>query len=166
MRVQVLTIGVLFCAVTLCADDRSIMFDKNVDFSTLKTFAVHDLRINSIRPEVKNALFATQVTDAIRKALTAKGLRETADRPDLVVDSSVLTGPAGRSPLAPGRPDRSLAPGPYTDGTLVIDLTAGDPGKLVWHGVYRRPRESAAKLAQKLPDDVKKLLSDYPPKKK
>jgi hypothetical protein len=167
-----LALGVLVCAVTLLADDRSITFDKNVEFSTFKTFAVHDVRVSSSRPELSNALFATQVGEAIRTVLTAKGLTETPDRADLLVDSSVTgvdysIGSAGRAnPLPPGRPTPSFAPVSFTEGTLVIDLTAGQSSKLVWHGVYRRPRDSAAKLAQKLPDDAKKLLSEYPPKKK
>ena len=114
MRFQVLTISVLFCAVTLCArlcaDDRTITFEKSVDFSAMKTFAVHDLQIKSVRPEVKNALFATQVTDSIRKALAAKGLKETADHPDFVVDSSVMTAPAGRR--GPGPMPRGSIPSP------------------------------------------------------
>lgn len=167
MRADVMTFRVLLCAATLCAclyaGDRSITFDKTVDFAALKTFTVHDLQIKSARPEVKNALFATQMADAIRKTLAAKGLKETADHPDVVVDSSVMTAPAGRR--GPGPPVRGAAITPYTDCTLVIDLNAG-PGKLVWHGVYRRPSETAAKLGETLPDDAKKLLSAYPPKKK
>jgi hypothetical protein len=172
MRMTGLAIGVLLSVVTLRADDRSITFDKNVAFSTFKTFAVHDVRVTSSRPEISNALFATQVGEAIRHALTTKGLTETPDNPDLVVDSTVVgvdysIGTAGRAnPLPPGRRGPSFAPVSFTEGTLVIDLTTGQSKKLVWHGVYRRPRESAAKLAQKLPEDAKKLLSEYPPKKK
>ena len=56
MRAKVLIIALLFFAVSLSADDRTVLFDKGVDFSTLKTLAVHDLKIDSIRPEVKNTL--------------------------------------------------------------------------------------------------------------
>jgi hypothetical protein len=52
------------------------------------------------------------------------------------------------------------------EGTLVIDVTTTASGKLVWHGVYQRVEDNATKLSKKLPDDAKKLLSDYPPKKK
>jgi hypothetical protein len=54
----------------------------------------------------------------------------------------------------------------FTEGTLVIDLKAPDSGKLVWHGVYRRPKDSAGNLAEKLPADAKKLLSEFPPRKR
>jgi len=168
MRLQTVAAGVMLSALALCADNRTITFDKGVDFSALKTFSVHEVQINSIRPELKNALFATQMADAVRKALTAKGLKETADHPDFVVDSSVMTHPAGRRG-SPGRPVRQVrgTAGPLlTEETLVIDINAGQPAKLVWHGTYRRDGETAAKLAEKLPDDAKKLLSQYPPKKK
>lgn len=55
---------------------------------------------------------------------------------------------------------------PVTLGAVALDLTTREPAKLVPHGVYRRPRDSAAKLAQKLPDEAKKLVSDYPSKRK
>jgi hypothetical protein len=172
MRAAAVTIGVMLGAAILSADDRSITFDKNVDFLTFKSFAVHDVKIVSSRPELSNSLFATQIGDAIRKGLTAKGLTETSDRPDLFVDSSVTgvdysIGSAGRAnAIPPGRSPPSFAPVSFTEGTLVIDLTAREPAKLVWHGVYRRPRDSAAKLAEKLPDQATRLLLDYPPKKK
>lgn len=173
MRMTRLTIAMLLAGAAVTrADDRSITFDKSVDFSTLKTFAVHDVRVTSSRPELDNALFAMQIRDGIRAALSAKGLSETAARPQLVVESTVTgidysVGPAGRAnPIAPGRAAPSFAPVSFTEGTLVIDLKAGDSGKLVWHGVYRRPKDKAAKLAEKLPGDAKKLLSEFPPKKK
>lgn len=151
MRISTTIVAVLFCLVTLNADDRSVVFDKNFDFSTVKTFAVHDVRTVSIRPEIKNPLVAGQVADAIRKTLTAKGLTEATGRPDVVVDSVVTTRPVGRGGF---------------EATLVIDLMTGTPAKPVWHGVYIRTAVTAQKLAEKLPDNASKLLSEYPPKKK
>ena len=173
MRMIRLTIAMLLAGVSvMSADDRSVTFDRNTEFASLKTFAVRDVRVTSSRPELDNALFAMQVHDAIRDALTAKGLMETATRPQLVAESTVTgidysVGPAGRAnPIPPGRAAPSFAPVSFTAGTLVIDLKAADSGKLLWHGVYRRPKDSAGKLAQKLPGDAKKLLSEFPPKKK
>jgi hypothetical protein len=162
MRLAMAGIAVVASVVTVLADDRSITFDKAFDFSTLKTFAVHDTTVASARPELGNPLFARQVADAIRAVLVSKGLKEVVDRPDVVVDSSVTgqdysIGSAGRAnPIRPGRGGpRSFDPVSFTEGTLVIDLTTRESPKLVWHGVYRRPQDSA-----------KKLLSDYPPKTK
>src|SRR5262245_6056475 len=172
MRSTMLVMAMLIAVVELAADDRSVTFDKGTDFAPLTTFLVRDVRVTSSRPELDNALFAMQVHDAIRDALTAKGLKETATRPQLVVDSTVTgmdysVGPAGRAnPIPPGRAAPRFAPVSFTEGTLVIDVKTADSGKLVWHGVYRRPKDSAGKLAQKLPGDAKKLLSEFPPKKR
>lgn len=154
MRMLVLLAAALFCSISVSADDRTITFDKAQDFSALKTFTVHDVKLDSLRPEIKNALLAAQVTDVVRTALTNKGLTATTERSDVVVDSRVTTRRGG-----PG-----VASG--FEGTLVIDVTTTASGKLVWHGVYQRVEDNATKLSKKLPDDAKKLLSDYPPKKK
>jgi hypothetical protein len=141
MRLAALSIGVMLCASTLSADDHSITFDKMLDFSKIKTFAVHEPR-PSLRPDLDAARLAARVSDVARQTLRAKGLTETSDFPDVIVECRV------------------------TEFTLVIDLTTGPPAKLVWHGVYRRSNRSTAKLAQQLPGEAKKLLSSYPPKKK
>ena len=49
---------------------------------------------------------------------------------------------------------------------MVIDLRATVGNALLWRGVYRNPKDSAPKLAKKLPDNAKNLVSEYPPKKK
>jgi hypothetical protein len=172
MRTGAMIIGVVLFAAVLVADDRSITFDKAIDFSTFKTFSVHETKVTSSRPELNNTLFESQISEVVRNALRAKGLTEVTDHPDLVVECRVTgqdysIGSAGRAnPIPPGRGPRSFDPVSFTEGTLVIDLTAGPPIKLVWHGVYRRSKDSAAKLAQRLPDEAKKLLLEYPPKKK
>ena len=142
MRAATAAIGVILFAAALAADDRSITFDKTLDFSKLKTFAVLEPRRPSLKPELDAALLAARVSDVAREALRAKGLTETADFPDVIVECRV------------------------TEFTLVIDLTTGPPARLVWHGVYRRSNHNTAKLAKRLPGEAKKLLSSYPPKKK
>jgi hypothetical protein len=52
----------------------------------------------------------------------------------------------------------------FTDGTLVIDLTARAQSALVWRGVYHRPKSTAAKLAEYLPSTPQKLIAGYPPR--
>ena len=54
----------------------------------------------------------------------------------------------------------------YSEGTLIISMTTGQASRLVWYGTYRDEERSGPKVAQKLPGDAKKLLSEYPPKKK
>jgi uncharacterized protein DUF4136 len=142
VRLTALSIGVMLSVATLGADDRSISFDKTLDFSKIKTFAVHEPRVPSLKPELDVALRAARISDVARQVLRGKGLTETSEFPDVIVEYRV------------------------TEGTLVIDLTTGPPAKVVWHGVYRRSNRSVAKLAQKLPGEAKKLLSEYPRRKK
>lgn len=174
MRVTAVVVGVALGSALLLADDRSVTFDRRVDFSTFKTFMLHETKVTSSRPELNNTLFVKQIGEAIRVELTAKGLKETTDTADIVVDSSITgvdysIGPFGRpNAIGPARGRSTVRSDPvsFTEGTLVIDLTKGDPRTSVWHGVYRRERDSAKNLAQKFPGYAKKLLSEYPPKKK
>lgn len=83
-------------------------------------------------------------------------------------------GPFGVArPIGPNRGGRGGASDPqstdpvgFVEGTLVIDMTAGEPGTLIWRGVYRDNEKNSARFSEKLPGDAKKLLSEYPPKKK
>jgi hypothetical protein len=53
----------------------------------------------------------------------------------------------------------------FVKGTVTVDLVRRDPKLLVWQGIYHDDESNGSKLAQRLPLDVKKLLSKYPPKK-
>src|SRR5207249_7882968 len=105
------------------------------------------------------------IGEAIRAELRAKGLKETADRPDLFVDfsiagmdySTVERQPATRIPDGPGRQRgyvvEGTGPQPVlsSEGTLGIDMTANQPGAMVCRGTYRDEESSGPKLGQKLP---------------
>lgn len=180
MRVTALLAGLIVCSSLLFADDRTVDFDQQVDFSKIKTFNIRRGEVTSQKPELNNPLFAKKLGEAIRAELLAKGLKETADRPDVYVDYSiagldyslVVNRPASRGPDGPnGRPGvviQGAGPQPvrFTEGTLTVEMNIREPGTLIWRGQYRDEERNGSKLAQKLPVDAKKLLSDYPPKKK
>jgi len=175
MRSAAVLLGMVLCSTLLVADDRHVDFDAKADFSSFKTFAIRESRINSHKPELNNRLFIQKLADTIRAELTAKGLKETVDRPDLIVDFSVdgMDYSIVERQAAGQRGQVVEGTGPYSvlssEGTLVIDITAnpaGVAGALLWRGTYRDEESGGPKLAQKLPGDAKKLLSEYPPKKK
>ena len=45
-------------------------------------------------------------------------------------------------------------------------MTADSPGTLIWRGVYRDNEKNSSRFSEKLPADARKLLTEYPPKKK
>ena len=164
---------VALSAAVLLADDHSIIFDEDVDFSIFKTFAMREGRVTSERPELNFPAAQRTLAEAIRTSLTARGLKEVADKADLYVEHSVAgvdygIGPAGRAnviqPGGRGRGGRASAlQVDFTEATLVIDLKQADRGTLVWRGVYRDKENDARRLAEELPKDATKLLSQYPP---
>lgn len=177
MRAVALCVAALaVSAAVLVADDHSVLFDEDVDFSTFKTFAMRERRITSERPELRFPAVMTAIDEAIRAGLTARGLKETPDRADLVVEYRATgvdwaIGPFGRpSVVQPGNRGRGGRAGGatvnFTEVTLVIDLSHGDPALLVWRGVYHDTEENAGTLAQALPRDAAILLAKYPVRKK
>ena len=151
------SIGLMLSAVLLFADEHTVDFDRHTDFSMMKTFALREGKVDSPRPELNNTLMLKKIADAIRAELALKGLKETVNNPDIIVDYSVS-----------GEDFTESRGGPISssEGTLIVDLTKRDSRALVWRGVYRDSERNSTKLAQKLPGDVKKFLSEYPPKQK
>ncbi len=169
-------VALLLSATVLVADDHSVIFDEDVDFSTFKTFTMRDVRVESDRPELKFPAVTKTLGEAIRAALLARSLKDVPDKGDLVVESSVTgvdygIGPFGRANVirsgARGRGQAaSGATVDFTEATLVIDLKLASSGALVWRGVYHDTEHDAQKLAAALPKDATTLLSKFPPAKK
>jgi len=157
MRNIALFVGLILSTVVLFADDRIVDFDHHTDFSTLKSFALRDGKIDSPEPELNSTLLSKKIGDAIRTELLSRGLKETVNNPDVIVDYSVS-----------GQDFNEARGGPVSssEATLVIDVTKRDSRDLIWRSVYRDSERNNAKLAQRLPGDVKKSLAEYPPKQK
>ncbi len=164
---------VALSASGLIADDHSVSFDEDVDFSIFKTFSLSAGRMRSDRPELNFPAVMTTLSDVVRTALRGHGLAEAAGRADLIVEHSVTgvdysIGPGGRANIVrPGRRG-SPSPGPvdFTEAVLVIDLKRSDSGALVWRGVYYDAEKDPQKLAAALSKDAAKLVSEYWPKRK
>jgi len=143
------------------ADDLSVSVDPKANLSVFRTFALHSGKIDSPRPELDNPLFVKKMSTTIRAALTARGLKETADHPDLLVDYTVT---GEDFSMGVPTPMRGVGPQPVrsTAGTLVIDLTKPGDSNPVWRGKYSDEEGTGSKLVQKLPEDAKKLVARYP----
>ena len=157
VRIQRILAFALFLLLTqiFIADDRRVDFDIYTDFSTLKTFAVGSGKVSSPKPELNNALVVQRVADAIRSQLLSKGLKETSTGSDIVATFYITS--------IDYSAQRGGPPG-HSEGTLVVDLVDRRLSTLLWSGVYRDKESNAIKLVQRLPNDVKQLFAQYPPK--
>jgi hypothetical protein len=168
-------------AALLClpaAADHVVDFDHEFDFSTVRTFAIRQTTMGIDRPEISNPLVLQGITDAIRKALAARGLKEASGGADVIVDWRVSGqryainqwGHAIPLDEVPGerRPPRgnpwSGLPESFVEGSLVVDLTARSSDLLVWRGVHRQRENGSGRLAQQLPTYAGKLLAAFPPR--
>jgi hypothetical protein len=167
--------GLFLSSAVLAADDRTVLFDPEVDFSTFKTYVLYEGKVQSRQPEITSQITLKKIADAIHAALAVKKLKNSSDQPDLVVEFSVTTadfqiGPWGRaSPvggLGRGRTTTEAQRPDFTDAVLVIDMKAGPDRALVWRGVYNDTEGDLGKLADALPKDAAALLAEYPPAKR
>lgn len=174
-RLATIAVAAVLGTVVLRADDLSVNYDPDVDFTPFKTIKMREKAIESPRPELDNSLFIKKLERTIEEAFAGKGLREADNIPDLFVDFKVTgedvntTRRGNPLPALPGSGMRGRSTGPetvrYTTATLIIDLVRpGDPMP-VWRGVYRDEEKTGSKLVLKLPEDAKKLIERYPPKK-
>lgn len=151
----------LLCVVGMRADDHFVDYDTSVDFTTFRTFSLGTGTMNSTAPELNNAITRKGIADTIRAMLAKRKLIERAPG-DVVVNWQMGAEPTrGSRPIRAGRPRRE--PFTYTKGTIVIELTHGPT--LVWHGTYRDDEDNPAKIAERLPRNIAKLLGDFPPRK-
>ena len=85
-RSAAISLGLILISATLFAADHNVDFDRQVDFSKIKTFKFRSSKIAIQRPEINNAIVVAKITDAVRTTLASKGLKETTERADVVVD--------------------------------------------------------------------------------
>ena len=158
-------------------ESHDVTYDANTDFKSLHTFSIRDGQINSTKPEFDNRLFRQRMERDIRAALTSRGLTESTGHADVIVTWSLVdTDVAAVERIGPTRiPDTATSrgfvipggpqPNLYTEGTLVIDL-GNAAGKLIWRGTWSEQERSTPNLSNKLSDDVRRLLREFPPKRK
>ena len=163
MRPAALFVLLVLIVPGLAADSHHVEVDEKADFSTFKTFVVREGRATSRKAEIKNTLTLKTIENAIRTGLSARGLTEIQDRADLIVTFSVAEEPQR---VVTGRGIRDMQAVSHSVGTLVIDMTKAGTTSVVWHGTYLDDEVNASNLAKNLPKDAKKLLAEFPPKRK
>ena len=164
---------VVFSAIAV-ADDYVVLVDDDVDFSTLRTFAIADVSITSRHLALDSPVVASALRAATQQALTARGLSVASAAPALSVDVRVRGVDFGIDrmgrPVEQGRGRRNRQPNPnqrdFTEGPLVIDVTRADTRTLVWRGVYHDTDTDPLKVAAALSKHAAKLLSEFPRQRK
>jgi len=155
-------------------------YDKNVDFSTYKTYNFYDKGIARVR---LNNLDKRRLMAAVEAEMNAKGFVK-ADKPNLLVNLVVVArektdvyGPAyyggwgwgggwgwrggWGSPFWGGGPSYVNQ---YIEGTIIIDFL--DPAKkiLFWHGRGSGFNlDNLNKREERLYTGVREILAQYPP---
>jgi hypothetical protein len=98
--------------------------------------------------------------------LTARGLTEVSDHPDLNVVYHFGSARKQEIEAYPaGWWGTRMVRVPYAEGTLVMDLRDTSVHSLVWRGIASEEKSDATKIEGKLDSMVKKALEKYPPKK-
>ena len=138
----------LVAALPAAAQDVNIDYAHEYDFSKVKTFQYVDAE-SGIAP---NELMHTRIVDAIKAKLTAGGLREVSENPDIVVtyhlsskENTVYNTTSmgyggyggywgGWRGYGGGMASATTTASTYTEGTLIIDAYDALQKKLVWRG--------------------------------
>ena len=162
----------IFSAAMLIADTHRVIADETTDFSAFKTFVVRQGYPTAMQPGSGNQgtkrlpdvdpKWTQAVHDALRATLSSRGLNETLDSADLIVNFRVEVTTHSKAPsgeFGSGHPA-------FVTGIVVVDFTNPATDAVIWHTQYIDNEESSTKVEKRLADDVKKLLSEYPPKKK
>lgn len=185
-RLTLLAIAVALSVPVFAHIKLKIDFEKDVDFTKLKTFAWSDgigdimlARTQRDDPETTRKLVQPIIVDTTASVLPARGLQMAKDKPDVTLRYYMLLtignqnqemGQFVPTVLDWGLPLFAPATTSYKviqSGALVLDMRAAD--KVVWRAVAEAeikmdmPQDKRAKL---LADAVKETWSKYPPKPK
>ena len=147
----------------------NIEFDRAIDFSKYRTFAIRAGNLNSKNPALNSELVKKQIDVDIERGLAARGLELVTGPSDLNVRytlGSVRRVETEAYPAGWYGWGTRIVRVPYAEGTLVIDLRDPSTRSLVWRAISTEEQRDPAKLQGKLDNMVKKSFEKYPPKVK
>ena len=155
-----------------------VEYDKSVDFSKFKTFAIDPVE-NPSKPMLRLAIQA-----AVQDDLTRRGLKLVADNPDLwvqmygAIDSDFAVSysdlyyggvipPFDYSFLMWGAVPGATTTVVVHKGQLAVDIIDASRKKLIWRGVgQQKLSEQRDKLLDQVNTMVEKMFKQYPIKQK
>ena len=176
-----LAVAVALVPALAMAQKTSYDYDKTMDFTTFKTYALKD------GTKVGQPLIDDRIVNAIEAELAAKGLTKSDASPDVFVvyhmafdkqkDISTYSSGYGGGYGAYGWGyGGGWAGGTTTTqvrdiliGTLVIDMADAKKNQVAWRGMGVKEVKTEAKPEKRdksINDAVKKIFKNYPPKVK
>jgi hypothetical protein len=176
-RVLLFLITLAFVSVAAHAQKITVEYDKSMDFSKYKTYAIDPVD-NAPRPMLRLAIQA-----AVQDDLGKRGLMKVDSNPDLYVqmygaiDTDYTThyhDPIYGGAIPPINTGITLwhnIPGTVTSvvipkGTLMIDMLDANKKELVWRGIAKQKlSDDREKLLDQVNTAVEKLFQQYPVKK-
>jgi hypothetical protein len=151
-------------------------FDKTVDFTKLKTFAL--LNSESLT-KAMNQQNHDRVLNAVKDEMGKKGFSEDSVAPDVLINVNavfnVLASASGNNYYEYGSVYRPYTWGPgvsytnydvrhYKDGSLIIDVVDTSAKKLLWQGTGSREVDTPFKHPDKdVPKAVASIMMGFPP---
>lgn len=161
--------------VFLLAQKTSFDYDKTANFAAFKTYALKD------GTKVDDPLIDNRIVAAIESELAAKGLTESAEKPDVMViyhlafdkKQDITAYSTGGGPYGyrwgGGWGTTDVRVNEILVGTLVIDIADANKNEVVWRGMGVKEVDVQAKAEKRdknINAAVKKILKDFPPKVK
>lgn len=168
-------LGVLLVFASCSSTRVRFDYERGVSFSQFRTFDFYEVP----RGVDADRLVLKRIDESIARELTAKGLTQTSDNPDLLV--AVHTQSKDKINVTNwgysfadyyyfgywGMGPTQTTVHQYEEGTLVIDLVDNADDELIWRGVASRalPSNPTTEAIDRIIDEVvSKTLANYPPR--
>jgi hypothetical protein len=155
-------------------------YDKDANFGQYKTFALY--RSDSIHDAISQ-LNQNRIINAIKNEMTKKGFQETAENPDLLVNTVAIFkdrvsvsstsnyygyGGVYRPYYAGygggGSGTTTYDTRHYKDGSLIIDVIDAKSNKLLWQGIGNKEIDGPAKNPDtNIPKAITTIMASFPP---
>ena len=154
-------------------------YDSEADFQSYYTFdwvprPTTDVSANAQQAMQHNTLLDGRIKKAVNTQLTAKGMTQTPNSPDILLvyhvgsqDKINVTDWGYSYGGYWGYGGRNVDVYSYTQGTLIVDLIDASTKKLVWRGTATGtidPGASSEQRVRTINEAVSKMLKKYPPK--
>jgi hypothetical protein len=158
-----------YLAALAAAQEVKLDFDPATDFTQYKTFGW-----SLAQEPAKNPANHIRITRAVESNLVARGVTKATDgEPDLyltylgkVGEKVKVSSKSAGSYWEPTNLRTTVDVGKVKAGTLILEMADARSKEVVWRGVSTTVGIRPELIEEEINAAVKKLLQDYPPKKK